>query len=76
MKIMGIASAAIAQQTQRLEASAERVARAGDTSPNAKEVDLAKEAVERIEASALTTANLKVIKAEDERLGTLLDTFA
>ncbi|MCU0665443.1 MAG: flagellar hook protein FlgE [Myxococcota bacterium] len=76
MSIMSIAASGIAQQGQRLERSAQRVARAGDPSPEpGQEVDLAKEAVERIEASALTTANLKVIKAEDERLGTLINTF-
>lgn len=76
MKIMSIAAAGMAQQTRRLEQSAERVAQFGQTQTQpGQEVDLAREAVERIEASALTTANLKVIRAEDERLGTLLDTF-
>jgi flagellar basal body rod protein FlgC len=76
MKIMSVAAAGMAQQTRRLEQSAERVAQLGDPKKEpGQEVDLAREAVERIEASALTTANLKVIQAEDERLGTLLDTF-
>jgi flagellar basal-body rod protein FlgC len=38
------------------------------------EVSLVEETVDQIAASALYAANLAVIRAEDERLGTLLDT--
>ena len=75
MRIMGIAAGAIQQQSVRLEQSAQRVAKAG-TAPIEKDgepVDLAREAVERIDAGAMTEANLAVIKSEDERLGHLLD---
>ena len=73
MKIMSTAQQAIIRQTEKLAASAERVARVGDTEGSGKDVDLAAEAVVRIEATAATKANLAVIKNEDERLGALLD---
>ena len=44
----------------------------GDTSG----VDLAQETVQGITARTLYTASLAVIRSEDERLGTLLDTEA
>ena len=77
MSVMGIASSAITQQTQRLEASAERLNKVNiEPKPGEPETDIAKEAAIRIEASALTKANLAVIKSEDERLNHLLDVLA
>jgi len=76
MKIFSIASQAIAQQTERMAKSAHEVSKAGDIKGVGKDVDLAKEAVEQISAKHLTTANVKVIKAEDERLKSLLDIIA
>ena len=77
MRIMETAANAVLQQSRRLEASATRTATAGrPPAAGEKEVDIAAEAVERIDASALTSANLSVIKSEDERLGQLLDILA
>jgi flagellar basal body rod protein FlgC len=77
MNIMETASAAVGQQTKRMEASAARVASMGkETEKGEDVVDLAKEAAIRIEASAATSANLAVIKSEDERLQHMLDLFA
>ena len=77
MQILGVATSAILHQTSRLEASAERVAKLGsDVAAGEEPTDLATEAAVRIEAGALTEANLAVIKNEDERLGYLLDMFA
>ena len=45
---------------------------AGPDDPS--EVSIVDETVDQIAASALYAANLAVIRAEDERLGTLLDT--
>ncbi len=77
MHIFGTASAAIAHQSRRLEASAERLTQ---ISPNPQEgnppPDIAKEAAVRIEASALSKANIAVIKSEDERINALLDILA
>lgn len=90
LKIFSIAANAMNKQHDRMADSASRVARAGDLPGEmaAREaavkdskkidppVDLAREAVIQIEADAISQANLNVIKAEDERLGHLLDTFA
>ena len=77
MRIMETAANGIMHQTRRLEASAARTATAGrEPAAGEKPVDLAAEAVERIDASAQTSANLAVIKSEDERLGNLLDILA
>lgn len=77
MGIMGIAAAGIEQQTKRLEASAEKVASMSkETKEGEPALDLAKETAVRIEASAATSANLAVIKSEDERLQHMLDLFA
>ena len=77
MRIMGIATNAILQQTKRLEASAARVATAGkQPKEGEKPVDIAEEAAVRIDASNLTSANLAVIKSEDERMKHLLDILA
>jgi len=73
MKIMNIANQAIQRQTERLAQSAKRIAAVGDVNGKGKDVDIAQEAVLRIEAKAITKANLTVIKNEDERLGYLLD---
>lgn len=77
MRIMGIASNAVEVQSKRLEDSAARVASMGkETKAGEKAVDIAAEAVVRIDASALTSANLAVIKSEDERMKHLLDILA
>lgn len=77
MRVMGIASAAVLEQTKRLESSAARVASLGkEVKPGEKPVDIAEEAAVRIDASNLTSANLAVIKSEDERLKHLLDILA
>ena len=77
MRVIGTATAAIAQQTKRLEASAERLNNlVRNPSENENPPDIAKEAAVRIEASALTEANLAVIKSEDERLKHVLDILA
>ena len=77
MRVMGIASAAIQHQTRRLEASAERLNKVSVPPKDGEEPpDIAKEATVRIEAGALTKANLAVIKSEDERLKHLLDVLA
>lgn len=76
MKILDTASQAIMQQTRRMEQSAKNVLKAGDINGEGAKVDLAKEAVTRVEATNLTKANVNVIKAEDERTQTLLDIFA
>ena len=77
MRIMGIAASAIAYQSKRLEASAARVASMGkETEKGEKTVDIVEESVNRIDASAITSANLAVVKSEDERLRSVLDLFA
>lgn len=77
MRIMGIASSAVQYQSNRLEASAGRVASMGkELKDGEKPVDIAEEAVVRMDASALTSANLAVIKSEDERMKHLLDILA
>ena len=77
MRTMGIAADAVMYQSRRLEKSAERTASLGRTPVEGeKPVDLVEETVERIDASRLTEANLKVIKSEDERLKHLLDIIA
>jgi hypothetical protein len=77
MHIMNTAVRAIAHQTDRLEASAARLARLGATTRRGETPpDIAKEAVVRIEAGAATEASIAVIRSEDERLGHLLDILA
>jgi flagellar basal body rod protein FlgC len=75
MQIMNIAAAAIAKQTDRLQKSAQKVAKAGDPMAG-QNIDPAKEAITRIEAVNITEANIKVIKTEDERQKSLLDIIA
>jgi flagellar basal body rod protein FlgC len=76
MKIYDTATSAIMRQTQRMEQSAKNVSKLGDVQGEGAKVDLAKEAVTRIEATNITKANVSVIKAEDERTQTILDIFA
>jgi hypothetical protein len=75
MEILSIASDAIMRQSERLAASAERVAKMGDGESGA-DVDLAEEAASRVEANAAVEANLKVIAEENERTKHLLDVIA
>ena len=75
MKILDTASAAISRMTERLAESAARVAKVGDPEAGA-DVDLAEEAVNRIDAERAIEANLAVIKEEDERTKHLLDIIA
>lgn len=76
MKVLDTATNAIMYQSQRMEQSAKNVANAGDINGEGSKVDLAKEAVTRIEATNMTKANVNVIRAEDERTQALLDIFA
>lgn len=76
MKIYDTATSAIMRQTQRMEQSARNVSKLGDVNGEGAKVDLAREAVTRIEATNITKANVSVIKAEDERTRTILDIFA
>jgi flagellar basal body rod protein FlgC len=77
MQIMGIAASAIEYQTKRLEGSASRVASLGkEPKDGEKPVDIVEEAVVRMDASAVTKANLAVIKSEDERMKSVLDIIA
>lgn len=77
MRVIGTATAAIAQQTKRLEASAKRLNQlAKNPEENKNPPDIAKEAAVRIDAGAITEANLAVIKSEDERLKSVLDILA
>jgi flagellar basal body rod protein FlgC len=76
MKIYDTATSAIMRQTQRMEQSAKNVSKLGDVQGEGAKVDLAKEAVTRIEATNITKANVSVIKAEDERTQAILDIFA
>ena len=77
MRVMGIAADAVMYQSRRLEKSAERTASMGRKPVEGeKPVDLVEETVERMDASRVAEANLKVIKSEDERLKHLLDIIA
>ena len=76
MKIYDTATSAIMRQTQRMEQSAKNVSKLGDVHGEGANVDLAREAVTRIEATNLTKANVAVIKAEDERTKSILDIIA
>jgi len=76
MKIYDTATSAIMRQTQRMEQSARNVSKLGDVNGEGAKVDLAREAVTRIEATNITKANVSVIKAEDERTRAILDIFA
>jgi flagellar basal body rod protein FlgC len=76
MKIYDTATSAIMRQTQRMEQSARNVSKLGDMKGEGARVDLAREAVTRIEATNITKANVSVIKAEDERTRAILDIFA
>ena len=64
------------QQTRRMEQSAKNVAKLADPQGEGKNVDLAREAVTRIEAINITKADISVIKAEDERTKSILDIIA
>ncbi|MBN2527973.1 MAG: hypothetical protein JXR76_16405 [Deltaproteobacteria bacterium] len=76
MKVFDTATAAIMQQTQRMAQSAKNISKLGDPKGEGANVDLAKEAVTRIEATHITKAEISVIKAEDERMKSLLDIIA
>ena len=77
MRIVNVATQAIQHQSKRLEASASRIAKLGkETASGEAPPDIAREAAVRIEAGAATTANITVIKSEDERIGHLLDMLA
>ena len=76
MKILDTASASIMQQTRRMAQSAQNVSKLADIEGEGKNVDLAKEAVTRIEAVNITKADMSVIKAEDERTKSILDIIA
>jgi hypothetical protein len=72
MQAINSATAGLMAATQRLDASARRTASWGMDS----NVDLAKEAVEQIEAKVAFKANAEVIRTADKMTGVLLDMLA
>jgi hypothetical protein len=72
MQAINSATAGLMAATQRLDASARRTASWGMDS----NVDLAKEAVEQIEAKVALKANAEVIRTADKMTGVLLDMLA
>ncbi len=77
MTIIHTAANAIHHQFSRLADSAARTASLGRVTHDEDYTppDLAEEVAIRTEADAAVRANLSVIRAEDDRLGQLLDTF-
>jgi flagellar hook protein FlgE len=67
--IAATAQAGVQQALTRFNQSAQRTARMGQDDS----VDPAQEAVNQIGAKEAVTANVKVMKAADDMLGTLLD---
>jgi flagellar hook protein FlgE len=67
----------VQRNQQSFERAADRISRWGTTDPGAPEgIDLAAEIVQLMEARFGYSANLQVIKAADEMLGTAIDTVA
>lgn len=64
---IGSAASSLAVNSYRFEKSAERVAKPGG------QPDYVKETVEQTTDAQAITADTKVVKANDEMLGTLLD---
>lgn len=72
MQAITSATAGLMAATQRLTASAERTASWGLDS----QVDLAKEAVEQVQAKVAFKANAEVIRTANDMTGMLLDMLA
>ena len=72
MQAINSATAGLMAATQRLDASARRTASWGLES----NVDLAKEAVEQVQAKVAFKANAAVIRSANEMTGVLLDMLA
>jgi flagellar hook protein FlgE len=70
MSVSTIAMTAMAHANQRLEASAERVARSGEVG---SDVDIGAEMIEQTKAKESFNASVMVLKAADEMVGQLLD---
>jgi flagellar hook protein FlgE len=70
MSVSTMAMTAMAQASQRLEASAERVSRSGQAG---SDVDIGAEMVEQTKAKEAFNAGVMVLKAADEMVGQLLD---
>ncbi len=70
MKIGGAAVGGLAAQIQRFERSAARVAQSGASG------DYVGEAVEQMDVTHAVKANIKVIQAADDMVGTLFDLVA
>ena len=70
MSVTTTAMTAMAQANQRLEASAERVARSGEAG---SDVDIGAEMVEQTRAKETFNAGVMVLKAADKMVGQLLD---
>lgn len=71
---VGGAGAGLAAQFQRFERSAARVARAGVGGPEGP--DYVAETVEQMDVKHAVKANIAVIRAADEMVGTLFDIIA
>lgn len=72
MQAINSATAGLMAATQRLDASARRTA-SWDLDSN---VDLAKEAVEQVQAKVAFKANAEVIRTANDMTGVLLDMLA
>lgn len=70
MNAISIAQAGLNAAFQRFDASARRTAQFGRADGD---VDLGAEAVEQVEAKQSVEANVAVIRAADQMLGSLLD---
>ena len=73
MSIQATAMTTMAQASQRLEASAQRMARSGEPGSN---VDIGAELIEQTKAKTAFSTAAAVLRASDEMLGELLDTKA
>jgi hypothetical protein len=69
-RLGGAAVGGLAAQIQRFERSAARVAQGGASG------DYVSEAVEQMDVTHAVKANIKVIRAADEMVGTLFDIVA
>jgi len=72
MQAINSATAGLMAATQRLNASAQRTASWGLES----NVDLAKEAVEQVQAKVAFKANAEVVRTANDMTGVLLDMLA
>ncbi len=75
MPAINSALSGMAQNQQRMATAADRISRVGTTS-DPGDVDLSRELVNVMESKHGYRANLSVLKAADEMIGSLLDIFA